>query len=102
MVICNIMGSFNQCCEIAAISSTRYCLMVLLWLTFKKILSHHIDLFQGRIKPVRLGGGRFQKHLVVKSHYEFIAVREMNYTSQHCCDKTRGDKMVLYRECCFL
>jgi len=57
MVICNIMGSFNQCCEIAAISSTRYCLMVLLWLTFKKILSHHIDLFQGRIKPVRLGGG---------------------------------------------
>jgi len=25
----------------------------------------------------------------------------MKYTSQHCCDKTMGAKMSLYRECCF-
>jgi len=28
-------------------------------------------------------------------------VREMYFSSQHCCDKTMDDKMALYRECCF-
>jgi len=31
----------------------------------------------------------------------FITVKEMKYTSQHCCDKTMDGKMVFYRECCF-
>jgi len=31
-----------------------------------------------------------------------VTVREMKNTSQHCCDKTMGGKMALYRECCFL
>jgi len=40
--------------------------------------------------------------LLVKSHNGFATVREMMYTSQHCCDKTMVDRMALYRECCFL
>ena len=48
---------------------------------------------QGRIQPVRLGGGgRFQWYLVVKTHTSFATVREIKYTSQHCCDKTMDDK----------
>jgi len=39
--------------------------------------------------------------LVVKPHIGFATVREMKYTSQHCCDKTMDDKMALYRVCCF-
>jgi len=38
---------------------------------------------------------------MVKSHNGFATVREMMYTSQHCCDKTKDNKMALYRECCF-
>jgi len=44
---------------------------------------------QGRIQPVCLG------------EYGVTTVREMKYTSQHCCDKTMYGKMGLYRECCF-
>ena len=43
----------------------------------------------------------FQYYLVVKSHNSFVTVRGMKYTSQHCCDKTVGDKLSLYREWCF-
>jgi len=39
--------------------------------------------------------------LLAKSHNGFATVREMMYTSQHCCDKTMVDRMALYRECCF-
>jgi len=56
---------------------------------------------QGQIQPARLGGERFQKYLVVKSHNGFPTVREMKQASQHCCDQTKDDKMALYRECCF-
>jgi len=38
---------------------------------------------------------------LVKSHDGFAAVREMKYTSQHCCDKTMEDKMAVTRECFF-
>jgi len=38
---------------------------------------------------------------VAKSHNGFATAREMKHTSQHCCDKTMGDKMALYREGCF-
>jgi len=38
---------------------------------------------------------------MVKSHNGFATVREIKYTSQHCCDKTKDNKMALYRECCF-
>jgi len=54
----------------------------------------------GRIQPIKLGG-RFQQYLVVKSHYGFTIVREMKYTSWHCCDNTMDDKVALYCECCF-
>jgi len=47
------------------------------------------------------GEGRFQKHLVVKSQYDFPTVREMKHTSQQCCDQTMDDKLALYRECLF-
>jgi len=30
-----------------------------------------------------------------------LTVKEMKYTSQHCCDKTMDSKMTFYRECCF-
>jgi len=31
----------------------------------------------------------------VKSHYEFTTVKDIKYTSQHCCDKTMDGKMAL-------
>ena len=37
----------------------------------------------------------------VKTHNGFATVREMKYTSHHCCDKTMDNKMTLYRKCCF-
>jgi len=40
---------------------------------------------QGRIHIYL--GGRFQQYSAVKAHYAFTTVREMKYTSQHCCDK---------------
>jgi len=33
-----------------------------------------------------------------KSRYRFTIVKEMKYTSQHCCDKTTDSSMALYRE----
>jgi len=56
---------------------------------------------QGRMQPVRFGGGRFQWYLVVKSHCGFSTVRGIWYASQPCCDKTMEGKTALYRECCF-
>jgi len=56
---------------------------------------------QGRIQPVRLGGGAISVTLGVTSQYEFITVREMKYASQHCFDKAIDGKMTLYRKCCF-
>jgi len=38
--------------------------------------------------------------MAVKSQYGFTTVREMKYSSQHCCDKTVDCTMALYRECC--
>ena len=49
----------------------------------------------------KVRGRGFQYYLEVKSHNSFTTVREMKHVSQHCCDKTMDDKMVLYRECCF-
>ena len=54
----------------------------------------------GADPAVRLGE-RFQYYLVVKSHNSLATVREIEYTSQRCCDKTMDDKMALYLECCF-
>ena len=62
---------------------------------------HDGDFKSGTDPASKAGGGRFQYHVVVKSHYGFITVREMKYTSQHCCDITMDVKMALYRECCF-
>jgi len=55
---------------------------------------------QGQIH-IYLGGGRFQQYSAVKAHYAFTTVREMKYTSQHCCDKTMDGKLALYREALF-
>ena len=44
----------------------------------------------------KLRGGDFSN--IVKSHNGFAAVRDMKYTSQHCCDKTVDGRMALYRE----
>jgi len=60
-----------------------------------------IGLTQGRIQPVSLGGAIsviFGSQVSLRVH----SVKEMKYTSQHCCDKTVDGKMALYRECCFL
>jgi len=46
---------------------------------------------QGRVHTVSLGG-RFQQCLAVKSHYQFTTPRDMEYTSQPCCDKTMDVK----------
>jgi len=48
---------------------------------------------QGQIQPVILRGG-FQQYLAVKAH-AFTTVREMKYTSQHCCGKTMDGKLAL-------
>ena len=40
-------------------------------------------------------GGRFQYYLAVKSLKGFATVREMKYTSQHCCDKTMDDRIAI-------
>jgi len=37
----------------------------------------------------------------VSSRIRSTTVREMKFTSQHCCDKTIGGNVALYRECCF-
>jgi len=49
----------------------------------------------------KVRGGRVLQYLVVSPHYGFNTLRDMKYTSQHCCDKTMDGKMTLYRECCF-
>jgi len=46
-------------------------------------------------------GGDFSNIWLVKSHYCVTTVREMKYTSQHCCDKTMDGKMALNCEYCF-
>ena len=56
---------------------------------------------QGRTAASKVGGGRFQKYLVVKRRFGVYIVREMKHTSQHCYDKIMDGKMALYRECCF-
>jgi len=43
----------------------------------------------------RVRGGIFQYYLVVEFDYGFTTVREMKYTSQHCCDKTLDGKLAL-------
>jgi len=44
-------------------------------------------------------------HINVKLKSSLITVhstvKDMKYTSRHCCDKTMDGKMALYRECCF-
>ena len=57
--------------------------------------------YQGLIQPVSLGGAIsviFGIQVSSRVHY---CIREMKYTSQHCCDKTMDGQMALYRECCF-
>jgi len=58
-------------------------------------------LVSGADPSSKFRGGRFQQNLVVKYHYEFTTAREVDYTSQPCCEKTMDGKMALYRECCF-
>ena len=55
----------------------------------------------GYSRGVSSQGGWFQWYLAINSRYGFTAVREMQYTSQHSCDKIMNGKMALYRECCF-
>jgi len=50
--------------------------------------SEREGLKQGWIQPVML----------IKSHMGFSAVREMKYTSHHCCDKTMDERMAFNRE----
>jgi len=57
---------------------------------------------RARISPVSLGGEiSVIQYLANKSHYGFNTVRQMKYSSQHCCDKTMNGQIALYRECCF-
>jgi len=49
----------------------------------------------------KVRGVRFKYNMLVISHYGFTAVKEIKYSSQHCSDKTMGEKMALYCECCF-
>jgi len=50
-----------------------------------------------RVDPASKVWGRYQQLSVVMSHNGFATVREMKYTSQHCCDKTTDDKIPLHR-----
>jgi len=43
-------------------------------------------------------GRRFLKQPVAKLEPVIVTARELKITSQHCCDKTVGGKMALYRE----
>jgi len=56
----------------------------------------------GRIKAVTLGE-RFQKYLVIKSHYGLTNCKsdEVAYTSLHCCNKTMDGQMAISQECFF-
>jgi len=49
----------------------------------------------GEDKANAVRGGDFSNIWLVTSHYCVTTVREMKYTSQHCCDKTTNDKMAL-------
>jgi len=67
---------------------------------YHKMLTQYITLTQSRIQPVSLVGAI---SVIFGSQFSlrFTSVREMKYTSQHCCDKTMDGKMALYRECYF-
>ena len=47
------------------------------------------------------GGEAISVIFGIQAPYGFTTVREMKYTSQHCCGKTMDDRTALYRECCF-
>jgi len=67
-------------------------------------------LIHGLVKPTQFcaradptgtfRGGDFS-NICDSSHYGFTTVREMKYTSQHCCDKTIDDRLDLHRVGCF-
>jgi len=61
--------------------------------TYERVLLP-VKLTQGQIKSIWLRG-RFSNIWLVKSHYCVTTVREMKYTSQHCCDETVDGKMSL-------
>jgi len=53
-----------------------------------------MTLQQGRIQSVWLEGA-ISMILGDKSHNVLATVREIKYTSKHCCNKTMDDKMTL-------
>ena len=69
---------------------------------FSVISATEVTAEQGADPAGKVGGGRFQQYLVVKSRYGFTTARGMKYTLQYRCDKTMDSKMALHLECCFL
>jgi len=72
----------NTCPFIAAI--WRWLFVAQISRTVGRPQTFHPPCAQGRTQPVSLGGD-FSN--IWKSHYGFITIREMKYTSQHRCDK---------------
>jgi len=53
-----------------------------------------VKLTAGADKASMVRGGDISDISLVKSHYCVTTVRDMKYTTQHCCDKAADGKMM--------